>query len=122
MRISVGSSDVCSSDLWLISSGCALQDRNGEFQCLDRHRARGRVQRRTDPAAGKRAAEFEREHRSAAVGRTDGDRAAAPADPALHGIPAPVPDPAVVRSEEHTSELQSILRIPYAVFRLKKKN
>src|SRR3546814_2430250 len=26
------------------------------------------------------------------------------------------------RSEEHTSELQSLMRIPYAVFRLKKKN
>src|SRR3546814_4061744 len=25
------------------------------------------------------------------------------------------------RSEEHTSELQSLMRIPYAVFRLKKK-
>src|SRR3546814_1167948 len=29
---------------------------------------------------------------------------------------------AVARSEEHTSELQSLMRIPYAVFRLKKKN
>src|SRR3546814_10208757 len=27
-----------------------------------------------------------------------------------------------VRSEEHTSELQSLMRIPYAVFCLKKKN
>src|SRR3546814_8919354 len=27
-----------------------------------------------------------------------------------------------VRSEEHTSELQSLMRIPYAVFALKKKN
>src|SRR3546814_3569091 len=29
--------------------------------------------------------------------------------------------PAVARSEEHTSELQSLMRIPYAVFCLKKK-
>src|SRR3546814_6946468 len=29
---------------------------------------------------------------------------------------------AVERSEEHTSELQSLMRISYAVFRLKKKN
>src|SRR3546814_4756642 len=29
---------------------------------------------------------------------------------------------AVVRSEEHTSELQSLMRISYAVFCLKKKN
>src|SRR3546814_6245905 len=32
--------------------------------------------------------------------------------------PLPVPD----RSEEHTSELQSLMRITYAVFCLKKKN
>src|SRR3546814_8964409 len=31
-------------------------------------------------------------------------------------------EPAVVRSEEHTSELQSLMRISYAVFCLKKKN
>src|SRR3546814_2314153 len=28
---------------------------------------------------------------------------------------------AILRSEEHTSELQSLMRIPYAVFRVKKK-
>src|SRR3546814_6124561 len=31
-------------------------------------------------------------------------------------------DPLEERSEEHTSELQSLMRISYAVFRLKKKN
>src|SRR3546814_10211540 len=31
-------------------------------------------------------------------------------------------DFAAARSEEHTSELQSLMRISYAVFRLKKKN
>src|SRR3546814_13861680 len=31
-------------------------------------------------------------------------------------------DPVHVRSEEHTSELQSLMRISYAVFCLKKKN
>src|SRR3546814_4844830 len=35
-------------------------------------------------------------------------------------VPAP-PYPASTRSEEHTSELQSLMRISYAVFRLKKK-
>src|SRR3546814_9831077 len=30
-------------------------------------------------------------------------------------------DPAAIRSEEHTSELQSLMRISYAVFCLKKK-
>src|SRR3546814_1333414 len=33
-----------------------------------------------------------------------------------------LPNPIVVRSEEHTSELQSLMRISYAVFCLKKKN
>src|SRR3546814_5288012 len=32
------------------------------------------------------------------------------------------PGPAAARSEEHTSELQSLMRISYAVFCLKKKN
>src|SRR3546814_3723342 len=42
----------------------------------------------------------------------------------LKGIELPVNDPvrlALVRSEEHTSELQSLMRISYAVFCLKKK-
>src|SRR3546814_10916766 len=33
-----------------------------------------------------------------------------------------VPRDAAMRSEEHTSELQSLMRISYAVFCLKKKN
>src|SRR3546814_6259185 len=33
----------------------------------------------------------------------------------------PNPKPALERSEEHTSELQSLMRISYAVFCLKKK-
>src|SRR3546814_7129482 len=36
-------------------------------------------------------------------------------------VPAP-PDPDSLRSEEHTSELQSLMRISYAVFCLKQKN
>src|SRR3546814_3821512 len=43
-----------------------------------------------------------------------------------HGQPHPdyeeAHGAAVVRSEEHTSELQSLMRISYAVFCLKKKN
>src|SRR3546814_1499498 len=34
---------------------------------------------------------------------------------------AVLPTPALARSEEHTSELQSLMRISYAVFCLKKK-
>src|SRR3546814_4019930 len=36
--------------------------------------------------------------------------------------PSPSRPPATSRSEEHTSELQSLMRISYAVFCLKKKN
>src|SRR3546814_3071581 len=36
-------------------------------------------------------------------------------------LPPAIDARALVRSEEHTSELQSLLRIPYAVFCLKKK-
>src|SRR3546814_1195734 len=40
----------------------------------------------------------------------------------VEAIPAATDDPCVGRSEEHTSELQSLMRISYAVFCLKKKN
>src|SRR3546814_10418283 len=43
------------------------------------------------------------------------------ADVQLHFIPAMIDDHGRNRSEEHTSELQSLMRISYAVFRLKKK-
>src|SRR3546814_5762359 len=39
----------------------------------------------------------------------------------MEAAPPPAP-PAWDRSEEHTSELQSLMRISYAVFCLKKKN
>src|SRR3546814_1046005 len=36
-------------------------------------------------------------------------------------VPPPLPELPPTRSEEHTSELQSLMRISYAVFCLKKK-
>src|SRR3546814_5696217 len=51
-----------------------------------------------------------------------------PPDPAQHRFRAPRPfapratAPKPARSEEHTSELQSLMRLSYAVFCLKKKN
>src|SRR3546814_10031303 len=45
-----------------------------------------------------------------------------PQDRALrHLVGCPVGEAALRRSEEHTSELQSLMRISYAVFCLKKK-
>src|SRR3546814_5396880 len=48
---------------------------------------------------------------------------AAPLDHAHRRAHLPLPTPAAARhsSEEHTSELQSLMRIPYAFFSLKKK-
>src|SRR3546814_1607562 len=40
----------------------------------------------------------------------------------IKGIRAEKPEDISPRSEEHTSELQSLMRISYAVFYLKKKN
>src|SRR3546814_3138405 len=77
---------------------------HGDVPRRRRHVARGaagRARRRDrDRAVG-------RAHR--AVGRQAGRRA------------PPLADPGGVRSEEHTSELQSLMRISYAVFCLKKK-
>src|SRR3546814_9340513 len=49
--------------------------------------------------------------------------ALAPGPPPLHrGCPLGLPHGPALRSEEHTSELQSLMRIPYAGFSLKKKH
>src|SRR3546814_2599542 len=98
MRISDWSSDVCSSDL--LCSGQVLRDREildiadeaVTFQMLLRG---NRCRIRQIGFGG-----IEAEH---VVGQLDGN------------IWAPL------RSEEHTSELQSLMRISYAVFCLKKK-
>src|SRR3546814_1873364 len=56
-----------------------------------------------------------------AVSRTPPGRAHRPAGAGRRRRPAR-PGAAWLRSEEHTSELQSLMRISYAVFCLKKKN
>src|SRR3546814_10285193 len=64
-------------------------------------------------------------HRAAGAGDLDGDRQPLcghehqPRDTGVVRIPAAAVD--FGRSEEHTSELQSLMRISYAVFCLKKK-
>src|SRR3546814_7968594 len=53
----------------------------------------------------------------------EGNRATVTGVPTLSGAPVMATDlRASARSEEHTSELQSLMRISYAVFCLKKKN
>src|SRR3546814_10226974 len=119
MRISVWSSDVCSSDLdrglerprcWPVSgpSRSALSPAMAPGLCLDR-----RCADHTAVAAGH------------ARGRhplfRDQARMRDSFRPLITVINA-VPASAAPRSEEHTSELQSLMRISYAVFCLKKKN
>src|SRR3546814_1736769 len=104
MRISDWSSDVCSSDLPCdaASIGCreACRGRLRRF-CPPRHPCRGMLIE-TLPAAA--------------------PPAAVPGRPSSFAIE--VPDALLGRarrSEEHTSELQSLMRISYAVFCLKQK-
>src|SRR3546814_5469963 len=103
MRISDWSSDVCSSDL----DRCQL---HADPHFAGAARPRGCRRRRVRWS----------DH------RTDREWRCACWSPAIALGPLSEepgrshPDP--VRSEEHTSELQSLMRISYAVFCLKKKN
>src|SRR3546814_9579944 len=117
MRISDWSSDVCSADL--------VQ--------------RGRLHRRDDRVGGvafQLAAAAAQHDAPAARGGVVGDGGVAVAAPVAQGVAGAGRDEqrrdavarpllarpgARFRSEEHTSELQSLMRISYAVFCLKKK-
>src|SRR3546814_3207529 len=102
MRISDWSSDVCSSDLQNVSAGTDKRQRRvGLARCHCRHDVDARI----DGAIVVRRPAHEGEDRA----WTEGDDARAAVDDR------------VSRSEEHTSELQSLMRISYAVFCLKKK-
>src|SRR3546814_6618113 len=95
MRISDWSSDVCSSDL----GGSAVRRGHPVLPHFLRHRRRADRGLRLCPRA---------------AGDLGGVRRGA-----VHG--ADVVGGGEARSEEHTSELQSLMRISYAVFCLKKK-
>src|SRR3546814_8227712 len=119
MRISDWSSDVCSSDL-SSSTLSAVRDASFGVETI-RSEARLLVSRLLPPRLGRlRYAAIERlglflyEPRLRDVRPTNGAIMLATAV-------ALQPRHLVVRSEEHTSELQSLMRISYAVFCLKKK-
>src|SRR3546814_10145409 len=122
MRISGWSSDLCSSDLGILVRTCGLgkRARNADadaaapaglnLDLLDEvsYCAYGSG---IVPARRRQASASE----DRAVGREGGSLDLGAAE--IH------PDPYdSARSEEHTSELQSLMRISYAVFCLKKKN
>src|SRR3546814_1131664 len=109
MRISDWSSDVCSSDLDPV------------------HRRRLRIRAGDEVrvlVAGQGGAAFAGLYARAGTRQArracrDGDRARL--HPDRHAL-RPAAHRAGLRSEEHTSELQSLMRNSYAVFCLKKKN
>src|SRR3546814_8781429 len=112
MRISDWSSDVCSSDL---SNGLRKRGPDRAPAILDR-RARDSVAARAARAAGDAGPA---DHRDPATGRR-GRRQPPAGDLHRRNAPAALTS-ARARSEEHTSELQSLMRISYAVLCLKKK-
>src|SRR3546814_7557954 len=101
MRISYWCSDVCSSDL-LAQGRDALADQHRVGTCLEQG---------LRPVGGIRSGNNH-------AGTGGARRAHHPAGCLVHAIQAHLGQ----RSEEHTSELQSLMRISYAVFCLKKKN
>src|SRR3546814_2919005 len=114
MRISDWSSDVCSSDLLPPAACPGVGDRMGD----------GGIPR---GVAGVTSAQ---EHESALppgaahrfVSRLFGTRASVPEGEVIYAVGDIHGRNDLLRSEEHTSELQSLMRISYAVFCLKKKN
>src|SRR3546814_4886875 len=119
MRISDWSSDVCSSDL-VAGEGERPHVVQQFVQRIDEleQEARDSGHRAADVADGDHARPVE-----LALLPFDVEQHAVAAIVAAHGA-ADVELAAVLdlaRSEEHTSELQSLMRISYAVFCLKKK-
>src|SRR3546814_4286622 len=122
MRISDWSSDVCSSDLRgparADHAAAAFAHARGDrrsARATSRKLLPGRWRPLRLPASLARPVAALRAHarRAAAVrGRTSAGRRRRAGRDRLH----------LRRSEEHTSELQSLMRISYAVFCLKKKN
>src|SRR3546814_8966131 len=110
MRISDWSSDVCSSDLKTegkpdLAAGGAGQE------LAERHEIG--VAGLVDP--------FAAHHQLVAEVTEMGDRAAERSQPELEEGAEHLAGRSGMRSEEHTSELQSLMRSSYAVFSLKKK-
>src|SRR3546814_4922444 len=113
MRISDWSSDVCSSDLPFVKSDNTL---GPVLVYVNDEEKPGAIRISADAEPGRPLDPFH-----AAIAGTyklcagSGSGAAPPA------TPEPSPAAGTPRSEEHTSELQSLMRISYAVFCLKKK-
>src|SRR3546814_2006546 len=110
MRISDWSSDVCSSDLVEGRRHHVVADRQDREDRLDRAR---RAQQVADRRLGRRHRHLLHRVAEQSAHRAHLDLVAERRRGAVRVD--------VVRSEEHTSELQSLMRISYAVFCLKNK-
>src|SRR3546814_6779786 len=125
MRISDGSSDVCSSDLsapnaavrsWSVAESCtagptiAVPAQNHRCDTATRKMRRAKCSRLhhlNNHMRGDRPMIVDDQHCWWAVARSEELKSDRPIG--------------ITRSEEHTSELQSLMRTSYAVFCLKKK-
>src|SRR3546814_4433330 len=115
MRISDWSSDVCSSDLEHAHRVGAVAVAVAQVEARVEHqRARDR------PVLGELVVELVELHGRAGQGGFQRDALQGAAG-RLQEVVAGVARPGQLRSEEHTSELQSLMRISYAVFCCKKK-
>src|SRR3546814_4428096 len=110
MRISDWSSDVCSSDLKDAGVDAAV-DRIARR--IELGRQRRQTARQAAPKA--RQAVIDADLKDRRMIGTIGNAAG------VNGVAIAAPDPRGARSEEHTSELQPLMRISYADFCLKKK-
>src|SRR3546814_10765976 len=125
MRISDWSSDVCSSDLvnfigklplancWIARGNAARRRRQSGLGRIERRRARGRSQRNHLGWLESRASQ--KVSRGEKAGKWCGSTRAMMVAPMLVDICGLLRS-IILRSEEHTSELQSLMRISYAVF------
>src|SRR3546814_1963439 len=131
MRISDWSSDVCSSDLaFLIWPASWLHPArtNNEASVAHGNEERDYCRRCSCPIINESCSQLSAESRSkigVSINVNDlSDRTIdvhafiTPAARDAHSVDSPY---APMRSEEHTAELQSLMRISYAVFCLKKK-
>src|SRR3546814_5499611 len=119
MRISDWSSDVCSSDLPSPIAGVELE----RARALDRGAVIIAILRDSRLGAG---IDKGPRHRQIQPEALDRNRPPAPPVPRVTileilELAEEGQDILIARSEEHTSELQSLMRISYAVFCLKKK-
>src|SRR3546814_3352055 len=112
MRISDWSSDVCSSDLQHAQTGHPAYRANLSVQPCKGNRMASETSLNADIEDGVRRRDF---INIAAVSFA-GVGAATVVLPLVNQM-----NPSADRSEEHTSELKSLMRISYAVFCLKKK-